>query len=387
MPVVLTILGDIFTLEERARIQGFFSAVWGTSSLAGPALGALLVNTLGWRWVFLVNLPFGAIALLVLMWKYHDVEKPHSTDLNLTGVSALAVGCTALLALVSRIGPDGWSWPVAVLLCATSAAAIGFFIFHERVAASPIFTPSLIFNRAVGPSILATLFFGAGFLCLDTYVPLYVQAGRGGGATAAAGVVTPVLLTWALSGVVVAPLLVRWGFRRMATVGSILIVLGFLGLFLSAYYTAPKTVMTIVLLLTGVGFSATSMTYLLSAQDAAAWQQRGLVTASIGFVRSIGGALGVGLLGALFNSLVAPEMARFRSMGIAPASLLDPHTYNSLAADVRAELQHAISHGLLWVFAAMVAMSLAQLVVTRLLRRKKCDHAVSAAEAVESLAG
>src|SRR5262249_55568163 len=90
MPVVLTILGDIFTLEERARIQGFFSAVWGTSALVGPALGAFLVNTLGWRSVFWVNLPFGMLGLGVLMWKYHEHEKPHSTDLDLPGVVALA---------------------------------------------------------------------------------------------------------------------------------------------------------------------------------------------------------------------------------------------------------------------------------------------------------
>src|SRR5579863_9801849 len=76
MPVVLTIAGDIFTVAERPRVQGFFSAVWGTASLAGPMLGAFLVNTFGWRSIFFVNLPFGALGLLVLMWKYHDREKP-----------------------------------------------------------------------------------------------------------------------------------------------------------------------------------------------------------------------------------------------------------------------------------------------------------------------
>src|SRR6185369_156362 len=81
MPVVLTILGDIFTLKERARIQGAFSAVWGTAALAGPALGAWLIKFLGWRSIFFVNLPLGAIGLAVLIWKYHDHEKPHSTDL------------------------------------------------------------------------------------------------------------------------------------------------------------------------------------------------------------------------------------------------------------------------------------------------------------------
>ncbi len=98
MPVVLTILGDIFTLEERARIQGFFSGVWGTASLAGPMLGAYLVNTFGWRSIFFVNLPFGLIGLAVLTWKYHDVEKPHTTDLDLPGALTLGVGCMTLLA-------------------------------------------------------------------------------------------------------------------------------------------------------------------------------------------------------------------------------------------------------------------------------------------------
>jgi hypothetical protein len=99
------------------------------------------------------------------------------------------------------------------------------------------------------------------------------------------------------------------------------------------------------------------------------WQRRGVVTASVGFVRTMGSALGVGLLGALFNVLVAPDMAKFRAAGIAPASLLDPKTYDTLPAGLRASLQQTISDGLLWVFAAMVAMAVAQLVMTTMLPR------------------
>src|SRR3984957_19491961 len=96
MPVVLTILGDIFTLEERARIQGLFSAVWGTSSLAGPMLGALLVQSFGWQSVFLVNLPFGILGFVVLMLKYNDQERPRVVHLDLAAIGSLAVGCMAL---------------------------------------------------------------------------------------------------------------------------------------------------------------------------------------------------------------------------------------------------------------------------------------------------
>src|SRR5580658_6775973 len=95
MPVVLTILGDIFTLEERAKIQGLFSGVWGTASLAGPALGWFLVVTLGWRSIFFVNLPFGLLGMFVLMRYYHDQEKSRTVDLDLPGIASLAVGCMA----------------------------------------------------------------------------------------------------------------------------------------------------------------------------------------------------------------------------------------------------------------------------------------------------
>src|SRR5687767_12994817 len=234
MPVVLTILGDIFTLEERAKIQGAFSAVWGTAALGGPALGAFIVHHFGWRWVFLVNFPLGLPGLLVLLWKYHDVEKPHSTELDFPGAAALAVACTALLVLVSRLGPGGWPAPVAIALAMAFAAAAFVFVRHERRTAHPIMPPELLTHRMIMPSLLGSLLLGIGFLSLDTYVPLYVQGGQGGDERAAASVVTPVMLTWALSSVVAAPLLVRWGFRKTALLGSTLICAGFTGLVLCA---------------------------------------------------------------------------------------------------------------------------------------------------------
>src|SRR5688572_15639585 len=156
MPVVLTIIGDLFTLAERARIQALFSSVWGTSALAGPALGALLVKTLGWRSIFWVNVPLGAVALLVLMWKYHDREQPHSTDLDLPGIASVSVAAGTLLVLVSRIGPGGWSWPVTLAMSLVVVASIGFFVWNERRTSNPVLPPSLFMQRAIGPSLVAS---------------------------------------------------------------------------------------------------------------------------------------------------------------------------------------------------------------------------------------
>jgi MFS family permease len=381
MPVVLTILGDIFTLEERARIQGVFSAVWGTSSLAGPALGAVLVNTLGWRSVFWVNLPFGVLGLAILTWKYHERRDEHEMDLDLPGVAALTIASTALLALVSRLGPTGWSWPMIGVLGVVTVAAVMFFRRHERHAPHPIMPTELLLRREVGPAILGSCLFGAAFLSLDTYVPLYVQGARGGDATAAAGVVTPVMLTWAMSGVVAAPLLVRWGFRKTAVLGATLIIIGFTGLLACAMTGAPRWLMTMALAITGFGFGPASMSFLISAQEAVSYTQRGMVTSAIAFCRTMGGAVGIGLLGAMFNMLTAAESRRLETAGVKIAELLDPHARGSIPPVLLAESQRMIGGGLMWVFAAMLACVVALFAVTRLMpRAKKCEHEIPVTE-------
>src|SRR5204863_4287573 len=139
----------------------------------------------------------------------------------------------------------GWSWPVVIALLIGTVIPIGFYIHHAHRSEHPILPIDFLASRAIGPSIIGAAIFGAGFLSLDTYVPLYVQGGRGGGAAAAAGVVTPIMLTWALSSLFAAPLVVRWGFRKTALLGTTLIALGFIGLFLGAIFEAPKWAITI----------------------------------------------------------------------------------------------------------------------------------------------
>jgi MFS family permease len=387
MPVVLTIIGDIFTVEERARVQGYFSAVWGTASLAGPALGWFLVSSFGWRSIFFVNLPFGILGGLVLARFYHDAEKPHSVDLDLIGFCALSIGCGALLTWVSRLGPGGWAWPVSASLAIVTAAAIVFYIFHERGAKNPILPLELLTDRAIGPSLIGSGLLGIGFLSLDTFVPLYVQGGRGGGVGAAASVVTPVMFTWALSGIFSAPLIVRWGYRKTSSLGASLIVVGFTGLILCALLDAPRPVLAAVLAITGFGFGPASMGYLLSAQNAVPWQRRGIVTGSIHFFRTAGGAIGIGILGAVFNTLAGPKLSALRTGGITPAALLDPHQRGEFSPALLQSAGHAIAVALHWVFMVMLCVAIVQLLVTSLMPRRKAERRLTVLETAEAMAG
>jgi MFS family permease len=387
MPMVLTIAGDVYTIEQRARVQGFFSAVWGTASLAGPVLGWFLVSTLGWRSVFFVNLPFGLLGWLVLARFYHDQEKPHSVDLDLLGFVTLAIGCGAMLTLVSRLGPGGWGVGPGVSLLAVTILSIWFYVFHERGARHPILPLELLLDRSIGPSLIGSGLLGIGFLSLDTFVPLYVQGGRGGGVGAAASVVTPVMLTWAMSGVFAAPLIVHWGYRKTAWLGSTLIIVGFSGMILCALTGAPRSVLAGVLAITGFGFGPASMGYLLAAQNAVTWQQRGIVTSSIHFFRTAGGAVGIGMLGALFNVLTGPQLQHLQAGGISPASLLDPHMRDQIPASILQSAGHTIAGALHWVFIVMLGVAVVQFFVTAWMPRRKSDQKVSVLQATEALVG
>jgi MFS family permease len=387
MPVVLTILGDIFTLEERARIQGLFSGVWGTSSLAGPALGWFLIATLGWRSIFFVNLPFGFLGLIVLLRFYHDQEKPKSVNLDLPGIISLAVACMGLLMLVSRLGPGGWPLNVSIGLAAIAIIAMAFFVKNEQKQANPIMPVDLLLNRAIGPSLLGSCLMGIGFLSLDTFVPLYVQGVRGGGAGAAAWVVTPVMLTWALSGVVAAPLVVRWGFRNVAMLGAALITLGFSGLLVCTAFGVSKHVLAAVLAVTGLGFGPCAMAFLLSAQNAVSWQRRGIVTSSVQFFRTAGGSLGIGILGAIFNIVTLPKLRGLEASGVTPASLLDPHLRAGISSQILQSAGWMIDAGLHWVFIGMLVVAVVLFVVSRWMPSLKSDHAPSHAEMAEAMVG
>jgi MFS family permease len=208
-------------------------------------------------------------------------------------------------------------------------------------------------------------------------------------ATAAAATVTPVMLAWASSGVFAAPLLLRWGFRKLGIAGALMACVGFTGLLLAALFHGPLWVITTTLFFTGLGFGPASMAMLLAAQDAATYRQRGMVTAGIAFARNLGGAIGISLLGGLFNLLTDAPLARAH-LPFPTSDLLDPHKLTEIQKNYPgplAQAQITISHGLLYVFVAILATTLVQLLISRKLPKAKRDHATTRTEALEAAIG
>ena len=301
MPVALIVTGDLFSLRERARIQGLFSGVWGVASLAGPILGAALTVTFGWRSIFAVNLPLGVLAFALVATKMIETRASRPDPLDVRGALLLAGGITALLlSVLQRAGGAPLPLGLRVGLITGGIALLVLFAREQARLEHPLIPPDLFRHaRTMAPYVAGALL-GTTIFGVDTFVPLFVQGARGGTAVAAGAVVTPVVLMWAVSATVAARVVVAFGFRRTAQIGAVLILLGLVrprGLRAPA---RPRRHHHRDLRGDRVAASGSPRSRRSSPSSTSSTSRhRGVATSLVPFFRAVGGALGVGALGGL----------------------------------------------------------------------------------------
>src|SRR5947209_7043594 len=364
-PVAITITGDIYTLEERGRIQGIFSGVWALSSLLGPLLGGLITDALSWRWIFYVNVPFGLLsAWLLQIWLREETpRRQHKLDV-LGTVSLTAAVTLLLLALLE--GPSAWGWGDArtLGLLAGSLVCLAVFFWQERRAPEPMLPLDLFRNRLIAVSSAGNTLVGALLFALTAYVPMFGQGVLGGTAVDAGTILAPILIGWPIASTIAGRMLMRVGYRSMSLGGGVLIVAGSALLALTGPGTGRAPVM-LAMMIVGLGLGFTSMPYLLGVQNAVPWQRRGVATSSVQFFRCIGGAVAVAALGALLNS----RLQSVAGPGVSADAMLDPALRSRLAPATLHLLSGALLHGLQGVFVALAGFAVLGLLIAMLFPR------------------
>src|SRR5229473_7194630 len=283
LPIVLTIIGDLFELRERARIQGLFSGVWGLSSVIGPAVGGLIVDHFSWRWVFYINVPFGLLSafLLIVSLKENVERKKHSIDY--LGTLTLTVGIVALLFALLQGGVT-WAWTSlpSLGLFALAIVLIVLFLLQEARASEPILPLTLFTNRIITISSIGGVILGVVMFGITSYVPLFVQGVRGGTATSAGVTLGPLLIAWPIASTLSGKVIIRFGYRFTAVMGALLVTIG-VGLvtLLQVSSTLPYVVAAMLVIGTGLGLMSTA--FIISVQNAVPWNVRGVATASTQF--------------------------------------------------------------------------------------------------------
>lgn len=303
-PMSITIVGDLYSLQERAKVQGYLASVWGISAVVGPTLGGVFSEWISWRWIFFVNIPMCFLAGYMLLRKFHEkvIRKPHRIDY--LGSVLLTVGCS-LLILGLLEGGQNWAWdsPVGIGIFVVGLLALAGFVQAERRAAEPVL-PLWIFRRRVlvGGSAVA-LSVGAVLLGLTSYVPTYVQTVLGAGPLVAGFALATLTIGWPFAASMSGRLYLRIGFRSTALIGGLIALIG-TALMLSLDRDSSVVTVGVFCFVIGLGMGLVASPTLVAAQSSVGWSQRAVVTGTNMFSRSIGSAVGVALFGAVANAVL-----------------------------------------------------------------------------------
>ena len=306
----LIIFGDLFAGPRRGQMQGLITAVWGVASIVGPLLGGVIVDRWSWRWVFLLNLPLGALVVgLALGGLAETGQRAAGRALDLRGTATFLAGVTGLMLAVLQPGGPGASGIGAARLVALAVAVVGLtaFVLVERRSADPLLPLTLFREAPFVAGSAAAFFSGAAMFGALVHVPLLVQWGRGTDATTAGLALMTMSTGWSVGGLVAGQVLNWLGFRTLSITGAAFMTLGYAALALR-----PDVDWAGLLVIggaIGIGMGLLSITLVVGLQSAVEPARRGVATSGLLFFRNVGATLGVALMGATLTARLGVRLA------------------------------------------------------------------------------
>ncbi|MBG6118502.1 MFS family permease [Sphingobium sp. JAI105] len=300
-PMVITMIGDLYTVSERGRIQAIVATVWAGAAVIGPLTGAFIVAHLSWGWIFWINLPIGLVTIAGLAGYLKVEVSPKSARIDYGGAVTFAIANVSLLVLLTGTGIGTATWIALAAICITSAI---LFIAFEMRAADPMISIALWGRPLIAASNAASFLAGIAFIGVTTVMPLYVQGVMGHTAVVAGFTLTTLLVGWTLSMSFCNWLYAALGVRGALRLGGMALPLGAALLLLLTPHSSPVFA-SLGSLGMGMGMGLISITSIVQVQESVEWSMRGSATSSIIFSRSLGNALGATVMGAVLNVGIA----------------------------------------------------------------------------------
>lgn len=374
VPLGMTIIGDTFTVHERTRMQALFSGVWGLSSVIGPVIGGFITDQISWRWVFWINLPVGVAAALIIGFALKEPKLDRRPTIDYAGALVLMAAISALmLATVDNGAGTSLFSSQNLLLVAGSVALMIIFVRVELKAPDPVIPFELFRNRTVLISVIAGFLGGVAMFGAISFIPLFAQGALGFTATEAGSLLTPLMLSWVTMSVVGGRLMLRLGYRGITIFGFFVLTVAFVLLSLFERDT-PRVLLYVDLILIGAGLGLTMLTLLIAVQQAVERSKLGIATSLNQFSRSIGGALGVAVMGAVLTAGLASQLhsvaerdggtfshQQASEFASNPNAIIEPSAKAALPPATLAILQTAMAqaiHPVFWVGAFMSFLAL-----------------------------
>jgi EmrB/QacA subfamily drug resistance transporter len=309
MALTFVIIGDIVPPRERGRYQGYFGAVWGLSSVAGPLLGGFfsdadsILGITGWRWIFYINIPFGILALFLTSATLHLEKQKREHSIDYLGAGLLVTSVTLILLSVSVYGPqNGWSDSRTVGYLLVGVILATLFIWWEARAKEPIIPLTLFSNHTFSLTSILGFIIGAGMFGAIVMLPLYLQVVKGDSATSAGLKLIPLMLGIVTTSIISGKLISKHGrYKKFPIMGTALMTIGILAMYRLEIDT-PFWEIALYALMVGAGLGLSMQTIVIALQNSVEFKDMGVATSSNTFFRSLGSVFGTALFGAILSN-------------------------------------------------------------------------------------
>ena len=365
-------LGDVVTPRERARYQGIFGAVFGLASIAGPLLGGFFTTHLNWRWIFYINLPFGAAALVVIGMVLPSRANRVRHAIDYAGAALLAIALGSLM-LITHVGGNAYAWtsPLILATAVTTVAAAMLLVAVERKAAEPVLPLHLFRNRVFAVTSAIALIIGFAMFGAITYLPVYLQMVSGQSPTASGLQLVPMMAGMLLTSTLSGQLISRTGrYRPFPIAGTLLLSVG-LYLLSRLGPSASPWLVSLDVGIVGIGLGMVMQVLIVIVQNAVEYEDLGVATAAAVLFRSVGGSLGTAVLGALF----AGTLVRLLGTGVT----LPSAELASLQPAQRAAYASAVSASIDFIFAVAAGIAALSFILSWFVEERPLRETVGAA--------
>ncbi len=350
--IATTIVGDIYSKEERAKIQGYLSSVWGISAILGPALGGILVTYVSWKFVFWLNIPLGILAMIGITLFLHETVEKKKHTIDYAGAFYLTVSVSALMiALVE--GGTRWAWlsyqSLGLLLLSIIVFVV--FFYQEQRAPEPMMPFSIWRIRSIFIANVTSLMTGIMLIGISSFLPAFVQGVMERSPIEAGFSLTTMSIGWPIASTIAGTLMLKIGFRKTSLIGGAALIIGSVIFVLLTPDSGPLLA-ALGSFFVGVGMGLTSTTFIVSIQSTVSWNERGAATASNSFMRNLGNTIAAAFLGGILNSQLARYFMEHSAEGSAKVSvdsldvLLNVEARNNLSIEMLELLQNGLTYSL-----------------------------------------